>query len=101
MRKQDLIRVVAKQTRQSEAQTTATINATIDAIQGALAEGEEVTISGFGSFRVVERAAREGRNPRTGDKMTIGARKSPAFRAGTQLKRAVGGDDAEGDEGEE
>ncbi len=95
MRKQDLIRVVARQTNQSEAQTTATINATIDAIQGALAAGEEVTISGFGSFRVVERAAREGRNPRTGDKMTIGPRRSPAFRAGTQLKRAVGDDGAD------
>ena len=95
MRKQDLIRTVAKETKQSEAQTAATINAMIDAIQGALAQGEEVTISGFGSFRVVERAAREGRNPRTGDKMTIGARKSPAFRAGTQLKRAVGDDSDE------
>ena len=98
MRKQDLVRNVAKQTNQSEAQTTATLNAMVDVIQEALAQGEEVTISGFGSFRVVERAAREGRNPRTGDKMTIGARKSPAFRAGTQLKRAVGGDDAGDDE---
>ncbi len=98
MRKQDLVRNVARPTNQSEAQTTATINAMVDVIQGALAQGEEVTISGFGSFRVVERAAREGRNPRTGDKMTIGARKSPAFRAGTQLTRAVGGDDAGDDD---
>jgi DNA-binding protein HU-beta len=48
-----------------------------------------VTISGFGSFKVVERSARQGRNPQTGDAITIDARKSPVFRPGTQLKRAV------------
>ena len=76
----------------SEAQATAAVNAVIGTIQDALAGGDEVNISGFGAFRVVERASREGRNPRTGTTMTIGPRKSPAFRAGTQLKRAVEGD---------
>jgi DNA-binding protein HU-beta len=94
MRKQDLIREVAKQTRQSEAQTSAAVNAVLSAIQDALARGEEVSLSGFGAFRVTERSARQGRNPRTGGPMTIGPRKSPAFRAGSQLKRAVGGDSA-------
>ncbi len=75
----------------SEAQATAAVNAVIGTIQDALAGGDEVNISGFGAFRVVERASREGRNPRTGTTMTIGPRKSPAFRAGTQLKRAVEG----------
>ena len=76
----------------SEAQATAAVNAVIGTIQDALAGGDEVNISGFGAFRVVERASREGRNPRTGTTMTIGPRKSPAFRAGSQLKRAVEGD---------
>lgn len=92
MRKQDLVRAVAKDTGQSESQATNAVNAVFSTIQQELARGEEVTISGFGSFRVVERAEREGRNPQTGQAMTIGARKSPAFRAGTQLKRAISGE---------
>ncbi len=92
MRKQDLVRAVASETSGSESQATAAVNAVFNAIQKALAEGDEVTISGFGSFRVVERAAREGRNPQTGATMQIAARKSPTFRPGTQLKRAVGDD---------
>ncbi|MGB3306631.1 MAG: HU family DNA-binding protein [Thermomicrobiales bacterium] len=89
MRKQDLVRAVAESTETSEAQSTKTVNAVFDAIEEALAKGDEVTISGFGSFKVVERSARSGRNPQTGEAMTIAARKSPVFRPGTQLKRAV------------
>ncbi|HWV24160.1 MAG TPA: HU family DNA-binding protein [Thermomicrobiales bacterium] len=89
MRKQDLVRAVAEATDQSEASSTKAVNAVFNAIQDALADGDEVTISGFGSFKVVERAARQGRNPQTGEEMTIRARKSPVFRPGTQLKRAV------------
>ena len=91
MRKQDLIRAVAQESKLSDSQATTAVNAVIRAIQNALASGEEVNISGFGAFRVVERAQREGRNPRTGTAMTIGPRRSPAFRAGSQLKRAVEG----------
>ena len=91
MRKQDLVRTVAQQANMTDAQATTAVNAVIGAIQDALANGEEVNISGFGAFRVVERAAREGRNPRTGGTMTIGPRRSPAFRAGSQLKRVVEG----------
>jgi DNA-binding protein HU-beta len=89
VRKQNLVRTVAEETGQSEAQATKAVNAVFDAIEKALSEGDEVTISGFGSFKVVERSAREGRNPQTGDPITIAARKSPVFRPGTQLKRAV------------
>jgi DNA-binding protein HU-beta len=96
MRKQDLIHAVAQQTSQPESQVSKTVNAVFHQIQDSLAQGEEVAISGFGAFRVVERSARQGRSPRTGEPMTIGARKSPTFRPGAQLKRAVGGD--EGDE---
>ncbi|MGI9253415.1 MAG: HU family DNA-binding protein [Thermomicrobiales bacterium] len=89
MRKQDLIKAVARESKMTDAQATSAVNAIVDVIQNALAQGDEVTISGFGSYRVVERAAREGRNPRTGEPTTIAARRSPAFRAGTQLKTIV------------
>ncbi len=98
MRKQDLVRAVAAATQQSEAASAKAVNAVFDSIGEALSRGDEVTISGFGSFKVVERAAREGRNPQTGEQMTIAARKSPVFRPGTQLKRAVGSPDSEGEE---
>jgi DNA-binding protein HU-beta len=95
MRKQELVRAVAQETSQTEAQASAAVNAVFRTIQEALARGDEVNISGFGAFRVTERSARQGRNPRTGGPMTIGPRKSPAFRAGSQLKRAVGDDSGE------
>lgn len=90
MRKQDLIHMVAEETQQTEAQATKTVNAVFSAITKALAKGDEVAVSGFGSFRVVERSARQGRNPSTGEPMKIAARKSPVFRPGTQLKREIG-----------
>lgn len=89
MRKQDLIRMVAEETDQPESQATKAVNAVFTAITDTLAKGEEVALSGFGSFRVVERSARKGRNPATGEPMKIAARKSPVFRPGTQLKRSV------------
>jgi DNA-binding protein HU-beta len=89
MRKQELIHKVAEETNQTESQATRAVNAVFTAITDALAKGEEVAVSGFGSFRVVERSARQGRNPATGEPMKIAARKSPVFRPGTQLKRSV------------
>ena len=89
MRKQDLIRMVAEETQQTESQATKAVNAVFSAITDALANGDEVAVSGFGSFRVVERSARQGRNPSTGEPMKIAARKSPVFRPGTKLKRSV------------
>lgn len=91
MRKQDLARIVATEAQLSEAQAIAAVNVVFSALQQALAEGDDVVISGFGTFRVAERAAREGRDPRTGDPLMIGRRKTPTFRPGTRLKRAVGG----------
>ena len=99
MRKQDLVRTVAQEAKLTESQANTAVSAVFTTIQKALASGDEVTISGFGSFRVVERAAREGRNPQTNQPMQIPARKSPAVRPGTQLKRAVG--DEGGDDGDE
>ncbi|MDQ3044109.1 MAG: HU family DNA-binding protein [Chloroflexota bacterium] len=89
MRKQELVRQVAARTGQSETATTATVAAVFAVMQDALAEGDEVTISGFGSFRVVERSARVGTHPRTRLRMRIDAKKSPTFRPGARLKRAI------------
>jgi DNA-binding protein HU-beta len=89
MRKQELVRAVAEATESSEAQATKAVNAVFEAIESALSKGDEVSLSGFGSFKVVERSARSGRNPQTGEEIKIAARKSPVFRPGTQLKRAV------------
>ena len=63
----------------------------INAISEALAKGESVQLVGFGTFSVKERAAREGRNPRTGEIVRIAAAKSPAFKAGKALKDKVNG----------
>jgi DNA-binding protein HU-beta len=91
MRKQDLIREVAHQAQMPESRVTPIVNSVFQTIQNALAKGDEVAISGFGTFRVVERPARVGRNPQKPDEMIrIGPRKSPVFRAGASLPRAVG-----------
>ncbi len=91
MRKQDLIKEVARRTKQPESLSSEFVNATFDTIVENLSSGEDVTITGFGTFGITERAAREGRNPQTGEPMQIPAGKTPRFRPGTQLKRAVAG----------
>lgn len=98
MRKSDLVKTVSQATSQSENQVSAVVNATFDAIQNALASGEEVALTGFGTFRISERGSREGRNPQTGERITIPSRKSPSFKPGTQLKRAVAGESAAADD---
>lgn len=65
------------------------VEAVIDTIQKTMARGEDVAITGFGTFRVAKRAAREGRNPKTGEKIQIAASVKPKFRAGKSLKEAV------------
>ena len=78
MNKEELVTAVANKTKQSKKQTEAGIQATIEAISDALAKGDKVTLVGFGTFQVKERAAREGRNPRTGAVLKIAAKKSPS-----------------------
>ena len=65
------------------------LNATVEAVKNALRAGDKVQLAGFGTFAVKERAAREGINPRTGEKIKIAATKVPAFVAGKNLKDAV------------
>lgn len=70
-------------------QATAAVEAVFDTITKTLARGEEVAIAGFGTFRVVKRAARMGVNPKTGERIQIAASIKPKFRAGKVLKEAV------------
>lgn len=66
-----------------------TVEAVFDTITGALSKGEEVAVAGFGAFKVSKRAARQGVNPRTGEKISIAATTVPKFKAGKALKDAV------------
>ncbi len=88
MNKNELIAAVAEATGETKKATTAVINAAFDKIAEAMAAGDKVQLIGFGTFETHERAAREGVNPRTGEKVKIAACKSPAFKAGKALKDA-------------
>lgn len=90
MNKGDLINKIAQEADITKAQATAALNATIDAIQATLKEGDKVTLVGFGTFSTSERAARTGRNPRTGNTISIAARKVVRFKPGKELSDAVG-----------
>ncbi|MGH8671071.1 MAG: HU family DNA-binding protein [Burkholderiales bacterium] len=89
MNKTELIEKIAKSADMSKATATRALDATFGAVKAALKKGEMVTLVGFGSFYVGKRAARSGRNPRTGETIKIKAAKSPKFRAGKALKDAV------------
>lgn len=89
MNKNELIAEVADQTGLSKADATRAVDGVFDIITAELAKGEEVRLVGFGTFSVSERAATEGRNPRTGEKIQISASKQPKFKAGKGLKDAV------------
>ncbi len=91
MNKTDLIEKVAKEAELTKKVAEATVNAVFEAIADALENGEEVQVFGFGKFSVNARAAREGRNPATGEKITIAASKAPAFSASKTLKDRVNG----------
>lgn len=93
MKKHDLIEGVARRTGETEARAAVAVDAVFAAVTEAIAGGDGVTVPGFGSFRVVERAPRNGRNPQTGEAMAIGARRAPVFRPGSRLKEAVAGSD--------
>jgi len=88
MTKQDLINEVAD-LGITKKQSAAAVDAMVSAIKGALAKGDKVSLVGFGSFSVKKRAAREGRNPRTGKPLKIPAKKVPVFKAGKALKDSI------------
>jgi DNA-binding protein HU-beta len=89
MTKNELISAVADSAKLTKTSAATAVDATFDIITGALKRGDEVKLIGFGSFTVVKRAAREGRNPRTGEPVQIKASKAPKFSAGKGLKEAV------------
>jgi DNA-binding protein HU-beta len=89
MTKNELIAAVADKAQMTKTAAASAVDATFDAITAALKKGGEVKIMGFGNFRVVKRAAREGRDPRTGAPVKIKAAKRPRFSAGKGLKDAV------------
>ncbi len=89
MNKTELVDAVASRAGLSKADADRAVNAFVDAVEGALVRGEKVTVTGFGTFEVRDRAARMGRNPQTGAPLHIPASKSPAFKAGKGLKDTV------------
>lgn len=89
MNKTELVAAVAEKAGLSRKDAEAAVKAFTDTIAEALKDGDKVQIVGFGTFEVSERAAREGRNPHTGEAMKIAASKAPKFKAGKALKNAV------------
>lgn len=89
MNKQELIEQISNEADISKAAAARVLDAFTNSITNALKSGDTVTLIGFGTFAVSERAARTGRNPQTGAELKIAARKVPAFRAGKALKDSV------------
>jgi len=89
MNKSDLVSAIADNSGLSKSDAARALEATTSAITGALANGDSVAITGFGSFLVRARAARSGRNPQTGATIQIKASNAPAFKAGKLLKESV------------
>jgi DNA-binding protein HU-beta len=91
MQKTDFIKAVAERAGMSQKETRLVVEAMLDVIQDTLKQGEKVTLTGFGTFEVRYRQAREGVNPQTRAKINIPATKTPGFSASSTLKEAVKG----------
>ncbi|MBQ2759447.1 MAG: HU family DNA-binding protein [Clostridia bacterium] len=89
MNKTELVAAVAAKAGLSKKDAEAATKAVVDAVTEALAKGEKVQLVGFGTFEVKDRAAKQARNPRTGEVIEVAASKAPAFKAGQALKDAV------------
>lgn len=89
MNKQDLVTAVAERSGLTKKDAEKAVNATIETIEAALANGDKVSLVGFGTFEVRDRAARVGRNPQTGEEIRIAAAKVPTFKPGKGLKDNV------------
>ena len=89
MNKTELVAAVAEAAELSKKDAEKALKAFVDVVAEELRKGEKVQLVGFGTFEVSERAAREGRNPQTGEAMNIAACKAPKFKAGKALKDAV------------
>jgi DNA-binding protein HU-beta len=89
MNKAELVDAVASAANLSKADAGRAVDAVLSSISGSLSSGQQVSIVGFGTFSVKHRAARAGRNPRTGETIQIAASNVPGFKAGKALKEAV------------
>ena len=89
MNKTELVEAIAESADISKAKAGQALDGMVDAITSTLKDGDTVSLIGFGTFLVRDRAARTGRNPKTGETIQIKASKSPAFKAGKALKDAV------------
>ena len=89
MNRTELVAAMAEKTQLSKKDAEAALKAFVDVVSEEMKKGEKVQLVGFGTFEVSERAAREGRNPQTGETMTIAASKTPKFKAGKALKDMV------------
>lgn len=89
VKKQDIVDSVAVKMDCSKVEAAKFVEAVLDTVSENLIQGNEVGLVGFGTFRIQDRKARKGRNPKTGEEMDIAAVKSPAFRAGKALKESV------------
>jgi len=91
MNRKELIEALAAKTESTKADAERNVGAMIDIISDTLKKGDSLSLVGFGTFEVRKRAARTGRNPKTGEALKIKAAKVPAFKAGATLKAAVNG----------
>ena len=91
MNKSELINAIAEHANLTKADTTHALDALLKTIETTLASGDSVALVGFGTFDVKDRAERKGRNPQTGEDLTIAAAKIPSFKPGKGLKDAVNG----------
>jgi len=91
MNRKELIEALAAKTESTKADAERNVGALIDIISGTLKKGDSLSLVGFGTFEVRKRAARTGRNPKTGEALKIKAAKVPAFKAGATLKATVNG----------
>jgi DNA-binding protein HU-beta len=89
MNKSELIDAIADSSGLTKADTGRALDGLIDAITDTLKKGDSISLIGFGTFSVKERAERQGRNPQTGEPITISAARIPSFKAGKALKDAV------------
>lgn len=89
MNKVELVTAVAEKAEISKKDATKAVSAITEVIKESLSKGDSVQLVGFGTFKVVDRAARTGHNPKTGEKIEIPAKKAPKFTAGKKLKDAV------------
>ena len=89
MNKTELVAAIAEKTNLTKADSEKALKAFTEVVAEELKKGEKITLVGFGTFEVSERAAREGRNPLTGETINIAASKSPKFKAGKALKDSI------------